>query len=150
MAEARVVNPLVTQFRRGGIPLELRMMAAQAALPLKPEDLVELLHFLTQDEDADVGRTAHGTLTEFPPADFLPLLKDKATPADVLGWALAHRGERDLREAVLQNPSTSDESIEAEVEGLPEELAELVVINQVRLLRRVTLLEHLELNPHLN
>ena len=150
MAEARAVNPLVTQFRRGGIPLELRMMAAQAALPLKPEDLVELLHFLTRDEDAGVAGTAHETLVGLPPADLLPVLKDKATPTDVLGWVLSNRGERELREAVLQNTSTTDESIEVEVANLPEELAELVVINQVRLLRRMALLERLETNPHLN
>ena len=47
MSEARATNPLVDQFRKGGVPKELRLMAAQGALPLKPEDLVELLTDLT-------------------------------------------------------------------------------------------------------
>jgi hypothetical protein len=150
MSEARVSNPLIAQFRRGGIPRELRLMAAQGALPLKPEDLVELLHFLVDDEDSDVAGGAHATLAAMPAAELLPIFKDRQTPPGILGWGLANRLERELREAVLQNPSTPDEPIEAEVAELPEELAELVVINQVRLLRRTTLLQVLETNPHLN
>jgi hypothetical protein len=150
MADARVPNPLISQFRRGGIPRELRLMAAQGALPLKPEDLVELLHFLVEDEDADVAGSAHGTLSAMPPEELLPVFKDRQTLPAILGWGLQNRLEGALREAVLQNPTTPDEAIEAEAGELPEELAELVVINQVRLLRRTSLLERLEVNPHLN
>jgi len=42
MSEARATNPLVEQFRRGGVARDLRLMAAQGLLPLKPEDLVEI------------------------------------------------------------------------------------------------------------
>ena len=150
MSETRVSNPLIAQFRRGGIPRELRLMAAQGALPLKPEDLVELLHFLVDDEDSDVAGGAHATLAAMPAAELLPIFKDRQSLPGILGWGLANRLERELREAVLQNPNTPDDAIEAEVAELPEELAELVVINQVRLLRRTTLLELLETNPHLN
>jgi hypothetical protein len=61
-----------------------------------------------------------------------------------------NRKEKELREAILQNVATSDDVIEEVAHALPEELAELVVINQVRLLRRTTLLEALEANPSLN
>ena len=58
MSEARATNPLVDQFRKGGVPKELRLMAAQGALPLKPEDLVELLTDLTTDRDSGVQDAA--------------------------------------------------------------------------------------------
>jgi hypothetical protein len=150
MSEGRALNPLIAQFRRGGIPRELRLLAAQGALPLKPEDLVDLLHFLVGDEESDVAASAHATLAAMPAGELLAIFKDRQTDPAVLGWGLANRLERELREAVLQNPSTPDESIEAEVSELPEELAELVVINQVRLLRRTSLLEALEGNAHLS
>jgi hypothetical protein len=150
MSEGRLSNPLVTQFRRGGIPRELRLMAAQGALPLKPEDLVELLHFLVADEDTDVASAAQGTLGAMPADDLLAIVKDRQTAPEILAWALSNRLERELLESVLQNPSTPDEAIEQDAPDLPEELAELVVINQVRLLRRTSLLERLELNPHLS
>src|SRR4029450_918022 len=55
-----------------------------------------------------------------------------------------------LREVALQNVSMSDDAIEEISPRLSMELAELVVINQVRLLRRTTLLEAIESNPNLN
>jgi hypothetical protein len=150
MAEARAANPLVDQFRRGGVPRELRLMAAQGALPLKPTDIVELLHFLLSDREEEVRQAAAASLAGFSVEELLPLAKDRETPPQVLAWALANRGEREIRESVLQNTSTTDGSIEAAAPGLPMELAELVVINQTRLLRSTALLVAIESNPSLN
>jgi hypothetical protein len=150
MAEARVTNPLVEQFRRGGVPKELRLMAAQGALPLKPEDLLELLTDLLKDGEGTVRETAEKTLKAFPAAEFLPILKSRETPPAVLAWGVTYRADRELREAALQNASLADEAIEAIALELPEELAELVVINQTRLLRRTSLLEAIESNANLN
>ncbi len=150
MAEARATNPFIIQFRKGGVPRELRLMAAEGALPLKPEDLVELWTDLTRDPEAEVKTTASASLAAFGAAEFLPIRKSRETPASVLSWALIHRPERELREVALQNTSTPDEVIEGLAGELPQELAELVVINQTRLLRRTSLLEVVETNPHLN
>jgi hypothetical protein len=68
----------------------------------------------------------------------------------VLTWLVSHRPEKEVREVALQNTSLPDATIEALAPGLPEELAELVVINQTRLLRRLSLLEAIESNPSLN
>jgi hypothetical protein len=146
----RASNPLVEQFRKGGVPRELRLMAAQGALPLKPADLVDLLHHLLVDADEPVRAAATTSLRDFPLDELRPILKDKESPPAVLAWAVAHREERELLEVVLQNPSLPDEAVEALAATLPEHLAELVVINQVRLLRRTSLLEALEANGALS
>jgi hypothetical protein len=150
MAEARVTNPLIEQFRRGGVPKELRLMAAQAALPLKSDDLLELLTDLVRDPEAEVREAAQASLAGFAGAELLPLLKHRDTPPAVLAWAVTYRPERELREVALQNPSLADDAIEALAPSLSTDLAELVVINQVRLLRRTSLLEALEANPGLS
>jgi hypothetical protein len=150
MAETRASNPLVDQFRRGGVPKDLRLMAAQGALPLKPTDLVELLHFLLSDREEAIQQAALASLRGFPAEEMLPILKDRDTPADVLAWGLSGRSERELREVVLQNTSTTDDAIEGAAAALPMELAELVVINQTRLLRSTSLLVALESNAALN
>jgi hypothetical protein len=146
----RSANPFVDQFRRGGVPRDLRLMAAQGALPLKPADFIELLHHLMKDIDDEIRATAGSTLGGLPAEELRPLLKDREMPPEVLAWAFAAREEQELREVVLQNTSLPDEAIEAKVASLPEGQAELVVINQVRLLRRTSLLEALEKNPNLN
>jgi hypothetical protein len=146
----RVTNPLVEQFRRGGVARDLRLMAAQGLLPLKPEDLLELWTDLCRDGDAAVRAAAEQSLAEFPAAEFLPVLKNRDTSPSVLSWVVTHRADRELREVSLQNTSLPDEAIEALAPTLSEALAELVVINQTRLLRSNSLLVALEANPSLN
>jgi hypothetical protein len=150
MSDARVTNPLVEQFRRGGVQRDVRLMAAQGLLPLGPEDLLEMWTDLVRDPDEGVREAATKSLGEFPAAELLPVAKNRNTPATVLTWAVTHRNEREVRESALQNTSTPDETIEALAPDLPTELAELVVINQVRLLRRTSLLEAIESNQRLN
>lgn len=149
MAE-RESNPLVDQIRRGGVPLEVRMMAAEGALPLKPIDLVELLEVMRRDADPQVAETAGRTFVAMDSQMVLPLLGARDTTPAVLAWALEARSEPRLVEACLQNPSTPDEAIAREARRLPEALAELVVINQTRLLRHPPLLEAIEANPGLS
>lgn len=150
MAEARSLNPLVEQFRRGGVAREMRLMAAQGVLPLKPEDLVELWTNLVGDPDEGVRSAAEGSLEGFPASELQPILKSRDTPPGVLAWAVAHRPEQELREIALQNTSLSDEAIELLAPTLPQALAELVVINQTRLLRRTSLLVAIESNAGLS
>lgn len=150
MAETRVTNPLVDQFRRGGVPQDLRLIAAQGLLPLKPDDLLELWTDLLADADADVRSAAQASLSGFPAQELAPVLRSRETPPAVLSWAVTRRPERELREITLQNTSLPDETIEALAPTLSEALAELVVINQTRLLRRTSLLVALESNPALN
>jgi hypothetical protein len=150
MAESRATNPLVSQFRRGGVARDLRLMAAQGLLPLKPEDLLELWTELVSDTDEGVRAAAEGSLTAFPVAELQPILKSRETPVGVLAWAVSRRAEPELREAALQNHSLPDATIELLAPTLPQALAELVVINQTRLLRRTSLLAALESNAGLS
>ncbi|MBX7185698.1 MAG: hypothetical protein K1Y01_11190 [Vicinamibacteria bacterium] len=149
MAE-REQNPLVEQIRRGGVPLDVRMMAAEGALPLKPEDLVDLLELMHRDPLPEVANLATKTFSELSVDTLLPLVKARDASVAVLAWTLEVRTDPKLLEACLQNTSTSDEAIAHEAPRLPEALAELVVINQTRLLRHPALLERIESNPMLS
>ena len=150
MSETRATNPLVLQFRRGGVARDLRLMAAQGLLPLTGEDLMDLWTGLIGDADEAIRTAAQASLAEFPAAEFLQIVKNRATPVAVLSWAVRNRPEPELREATLQNTSLPDEVIEELSPTLPQALAELVVINQTRLLRRTSLLVAIESNAGLS
>jgi hypothetical protein len=150
MGETRATNPLVLQFRRGGVARDLRLMAAQGLLPLKPEDLLELWTGLVGDADSAIRAAAEKSLTDFAAAELLPILKSRDTPVPVLAWAVSKRAEPELREATLQNTSLPDDVIEQLAPTLPQALAELVVINQTRLLRSTPLLVAIESNAGLS
>jgi hypothetical protein len=146
----RDTNPLVEQIRRGGVPLEVRMMAAEGALPLKPEDLVDLLEVMRRDPAPEVSTLARKTFSELESETLLPLVKGRDAAPAVLSWTLEARTEPRLIEACLQNTGTPDEAIARLAATLSEPMAELVVINQTRLLRHAALLPNLESNPMLS
>jgi hypothetical protein len=150
MGETRETNPLVLQFRRGGVARDLRLMAAQGLLPLKPEDLLELWTGLVRDADSAIRAAAEKSLTDFAAVELMPILKSRDTPVAVLAWAVSKRAEPELREATLQNTSLPDDVIEQLAPTLPHALAELVVINQTRLLRSMSLLVAIESNAALS
>ena len=146
----REPNPLVDQIRKGGVPLEVRMMAAEGALPLKPEDLVDLLELMHRDLLPEVANLATRTFSELSVDTLLPLIKARDASLAVLAWTLEVRTDAKVIEACLQNTTTADEAIAQQASRLPESLAELVVINQTRLLRHPPLLERIEANPMLS
>ena len=125
MAEARSVNPLVEQFRQGGVPRDLRLMAAQGALPLGPADVADLLELLLRDIDPEIRDTSSATLLALPASEIQALARDRSSGPGLLAWIVAKRPEKELREFALQNPTLTDEAIEAQAPTLPEELAEL-------------------------
>ncbi len=69
MGEPRAANPLVEQFRRGGVPKELRLMAAQGLLPLNPVDFTDLLHQLLTVLASPYEARADLAKYQEPPAD---------------------------------------------------------------------------------
>jgi hypothetical protein len=146
----RETNPLVDQIRKGGVPLEVRMMAAEGALPLKPEDLIDLLEVMSRDEVKDVSELATKTFSEMPAETLVPIVKARDASVGVLAWTLQVHTDSKVLEACLQNTATPDEAIAKKAARLPEGLAELVVINQTRLLRHMPLLEAIETNPMLS
>ena len=93
MADARESNPLVDQIRRGGVPLEVRMMAAEGALPLKPEDVVDLLEVMRHDSEPEVASLAARTFSELSIETLLPVVKARDTSTGVLAWTLEIRTE---------------------------------------------------------
>ena len=104
MAEARSLNPLVEQFRRGGVPREMRLMAAQGVLPLKPEDLLELWTNLVGDPDEVVRTAAEASLTAFPPSEE-PHLASATTGRAASTRPILKRGQRGRIVAVALHPA---------------------------------------------
>ena len=99
MTDARATNPLVEQFRRGGIARDLRLMGAQGLLPLAPADLTELWCILlrtpTRESPTPPGSPSPGSRS----TEFAPIAKDRSTPEAVLEWVVTDRPERELRGA---------------------------------------------------
>jgi hypothetical protein len=145
-----VSSPLVNQFRKGGITREVRLTAASGALPLTPYDQVELLFLLTRDSDDEVAGKATESLLAQNPAELVNVLKEQSLPPEALAFFGQHAESDDLRQAIVRNATTPDETIRLMVPRLTETNLEFIVVNQTRLLRHPAIIDALEANENLN
>jgi hypothetical protein len=145
-----MASPLVDQFRKGGVSRDVRLSAASALLPLTPADQVELLYLLTRDQDEEIRGKAEASLTEVSQEDLTNVLNDRGVSPKVLHFYATRVESPELLQAIIQNQSAEDSSVQAIVPRLSVELLEIVVINQTRLLRHPPLIEALEENQSLS
>jgi hypothetical protein len=143
-------SPLIEQFRKGGVSKDVRLTAASGMLPLKPVDQVDLLLLLTRDKEQEIRSKAEDSLLEIAPEDLAGVMKERSTDPKVLHFFGVRIESPDLLQAVVQNPTTEDQTIVEIVPRLSSDLLEFVVINQMRLLRHTALIDALDASPSLN
>ena len=141
-------SPVVTAIRNGTAPAPAKMAAARAALPLSPDDLLEILVVLSKDADPEIKSTAEKSLESFDQERMLQVVKQKTTPEDVLQYLCTWRpASRDIFEALILNDSTPDNGI-ADLAKWNRDVSilELVAINQERMIRCPAIIESLSGN----
>lgn len=145
-----MASPLVEQFRKGGVSRDVRLTAATGLLPLTPGDQTELLLLLSRDSDEEIRSKAESSLLDVTPEDLAVVLGERSTNPKALHFFGLRIDKPELMQAVIQNPSTEDQTIQEMVPRMSAELLEFVVINQTRLLRHTSIIEVLELNEALS
>jgi hypothetical protein len=76
-------TPIVDYFRRGDVPRDVRLLAAEGVLAPGPLDQLLLLAWLTADADPEVAATAERTLTAIPTETIAGFLARQDVPADL-------------------------------------------------------------------
>ena len=132
-----MASPIVTAIRNGAAPAAAKLAAARAALPIPPEDLLEILVVLSKDEDAEIRSIATKSLNDFAPERMRQVVLRKETPRDVLQHLCSWRGGKaEVYEALILNDSTPDQGITELARWNKEaKLLELIAINQERMIR---------------
>ena len=143
-------SPLVEQFRKGGVSRDVRLTAASGELPLKPVDQVDLLHLLSRDADQEVRVKAEASLLAIPLATLHGVLKDSSIHPKALDFYGGRLESKEALQAIIQNSASEDVTIQALAARVSTELLELIVINQVRLLRHPPIIDSLIRNASLS
>lgn len=139
--------PIVKAIISGAAPPAARMAAARGALPIPQNDLLEILAFLARNEDAEVAQAALETFKT------QENLNEAVQAPDVAPTVLAFAAEADLLdtkvyESVLINLKTPDSAIlNFARRATDENLLELVLVNQQRLIRTPEILDAIAANP---
>src|SRR5688572_12931789 len=147
------MNPtaaLIDQIRSGTAPSNLRMFAAQGLLPIPQDELIPLQILLRRDMEEGVASAAKSSLSRVTEETWMRLVEKKDASRDVLYYCMEQPSFPPvIRERILLNHSVPDEVVRhlASQESGPN--LDLIINNQVRLLRNNAILQTLEQNPFL-
>jgi hypothetical protein len=139
----------VVRFREGGVPDHLKTAAARGALPLPPEDLLEVLFVLRTEHDKALQQAIVATVGAMPEDPLTALARDPATSPVMLDFLVRAAFRREpVVEGVLLNPAVGDATLKLVAEHGGASLLELLALNQVRLARCPAVMEAMLRNAH--
>ncbi len=142
---------VLAEIRAGNASREVRISAAKGLLPMESDTLVEVLHLLSTGDEGEIRSAAEKSVGDMPDNILEAALFEDGWSPELLQFYARVCAERSgPLEAVILNPATSDRTILDLARAVPVVLMELIVINQVRILREPGILEALLENPSLN
>jgi hypothetical protein len=147
------MNPtavLIDQIRSGTAPANIRLFAAQGMLPIPQDDLIPLQVLLLREPDDSVAGAAKLSLSKVTEETWLRLLEKKDPSRDVLYYCIEQSSFPPvIRERILLNHSVPDEIVRHLAAKESGSNLDLIINNQVRLLRDHEILKTLEGNRFL-
>ena len=150
-AAPRARHPLVEKILSGTAPEAIRMTAARGALPLPLQDLVYAQICLLHDELPQVVEVATGSLAKISPEALIQLLRDPGCETVLIDhFVRSGRLTGDALEAAIAHPAVMDATLESAASEGTEEVLNLIVTNEVRIIKNPHLLEILRGNPNLS
>lgn len=141
------ISPNLEKFISPQTPKETRLMAAKAALPMGPKDLVVVLAILINDADTEVSATARKSLEGIPSHLLLTFLDGYLDPLIIKTVVNIHKDNDAVLVMAALNRNTDDETMAFMAANAPEGVARVIAENQTRLMRNPSLLDALKANP---
>jgi hypothetical protein len=130
-------------------PVPVRMMAAKGLLACPPRELLSAVFVLTFDPDPKVAETAHGFGAKLPDK-LMAGLRDEEIETEVLDfYARALHSNAQALEIIALNPNTADKTIASIADFVPQNVAEIIAQNQLRILRDEGIVRSLLKNPNI-
>jgi hypothetical protein len=134
----------------GSYPRETILQIARGFLPLPQDDLITVMSFLATSDDLEFSQLAHDTLKDVPLRSLLSFAGNEASSPDNLALLLRATDDASVMESLIRNRTVPDASI-VELAGRAEPgVQEIIVINQLRILRAPEILDALLANPRVS
>ncbi|MDQ4123484.1 MAG: hypothetical protein M3209_18770 [Acidobacteriota bacterium] len=148
-SEIVTANPAAKAVISGVAPRTARLAAAKGHLPLPLVDFLEVLAFLSSDEDPEIAESARETFRSQPTGNLLTVVSNKEVAGKILSFVAENDSfDRKVYESVITNSKTPDEAILKFARKTSDaSLLELVTVNQQRLIRTPEILDAVFSNP---
>ncbi len=141
---------VIARIQAGGYPRDVVATIARGFLPLPQEDLIAVLSFLALSSDAEIAQLAHDALKDVPLRSLLAFAANEASSADYLSLLVRATEDASVLEALIRNRTVPDAQIVELAERADPHVQEIIVINQLRILRAPQILDALLANPRLS
>ena len=136
---------MIELMHQSAVPANLMRTAAKGALALPPEEMIEVLVFLTHN--AMFGEQARMTLAGWDEAACLKVCADPNTPADVLKYMFAAENRRPaLAPVLIENLAIADEKLMEMAEEPSSESVQFLLASQ-RAIKTPNVMRALLSNP---
>jgi hypothetical protein len=142
-------SSLIEQLRSGSAPRNIKEFAAQGMLPLSVEDLIPLQVQLSNDSDEAIASLAKTSLQKVGQETWMRLV-DRKDPDQGLIEYCVRSTTHPVKERILLNNTVPDVIVRSMAASESGPLLDIILNNQVRLLRDQQILLNLETNPYLN
>lgn len=141
---------LLEQIRSGTAARNLKEFAAQGMLPLPPEELIPVQVLLSKDEDEQIAGAALKSLSGVSDDIWIKLVEKKDPDSQVVSFCLEHKSSNSaLKEKIALNQSIPDDVVTHLAGKESGSIVDIIINNQVRLIRSPAILTALEKNPNL-
>ncbi|MGH9568178.1 MAG: hypothetical protein ACRD4F_00965 [Candidatus Angelobacter sp.] len=133
--------------RSNQVPAAVMRSAAKGALPVSPEEMIEIMVYLTRNpvfaQDAKI------TLAGWDPISLVEILASPSAPAEVLGYFWAEQNRRPvLMPALIENPAIGEELLMEAAAAAPREILTMLLASP-RARNSSAIVESLSTNPSL-
>jgi hypothetical protein len=142
---------VISRIQDGSYPREVILTIARGFLPLPQDDLIAVLAFLAGVQDTEISQVAHDALKDVPLRSLLSFAANESASSDHLAMLVRATDDSSVLEALIRNRSVADAVIVdlAHRTGDPH-VQEIIVINQLRIIRAPEILDALLANPRLS
>jgi hypothetical protein len=141
-------SSLIEQLRSGSAPRNIKEFAAQGMVPLSVEDLIPLQVQLASDSDESIASLAKTSLQKVAQETWIRLVERKDPDLALIEYCVRST-THPVKEKILLNNTISDAIVRSMAATESGPLLDIILNNQVRLLRDQEILLNLETNPYL-
>jgi hypothetical protein len=132
--------------RKGMVPRQVRLFAAQGLLPVSRDDLVRIQIMLSADPDRELAEIATKSVRELDSDVVVEWLKNIELQPIELDLLARVRNEEPIWAAVASHSQVSDETLRMLAQHCTPLVQDIIVTNQVRIFSCLEILEDLRSN----
>ncbi len=152
MTESRFTSAadLIKGVVKGEVPRPVRLFAAQGLLPVSREDLLSLQTILSADPDQELAAVAAESIRRENEETILAWLRHSPPEPLVLDLLIRIRDSEAIWAAVAAHANVSNETLRVLARNASPMVQDIIITNQVRLLRCLEILDDLRANKQVN